>query len=145
MLRQGSLRLDLQHNNVRVCPDGPLAGRGQAYTGSAYHLVSARIFGFDQRSRRMDFLQMCIPSMTYRPCTIAIGVFGKGHRCAIQRCCEADTLHTGSNQISNEKDFPVMPTMKLTGFLTAAQTSRTPEISGSPGAKRTSAPVFSKP
>ena len=40
-------------------------------------------------------------------------------------------------------DLPLMPAMKLKGFDTAAQTSRTASISGSPGAKSTSAPAFS--
>ena len=37
-----------------------------------------------------------------------------------------------------------MPAMKLTGFLTAAQTARTAARSGRPGANSTSAPAASK-
>ena len=37
-----------------------------------------------------------------------------------------------------------MPAMKLTGFVTAAQTARTASRSGRPGAINTSAPAFSK-
>ena len=41
-------------------------------------------------------------------------------------------------------DLPLMPTMKLTGLDTAAQTARTAARSGRPGANSTSAPAFSK-
>src|ERR1700731_1693762 len=43
-----------------------------------------------------------------------------------------------------ENDFPLIPTMKLTGFDTAEQTAPIAARSGRPGAKSTSAPALSK-
>ena len=48
-----------------------------------------------------------------------------------------------ASSVARSHDLPFMPTMKLTGFVTAAQTARTASRSGSAGANRTSAPAAS--
>jgi hypothetical protein len=53
-------------------------------------------------------------------------------------------LTTAATSSPTENDLSLIPTMKLTGFDTAAQTARTAARSGRPGAKSTSAPAFLK-
>jgi hypothetical protein len=66
-----------------------------------------------------------------------------GHRRSPERRRQADPAHAGASSVARSHDLPFMPTMKLTGRVTAAQTARTASRSGSAGANRTSAPAAS--
>ena len=48
-----------------------------------------------------------------------------------------------ASSVARSHDLPFMPTMKLTGLVTAAHTARTASRSGSAGANSTSAPAAS--